>query len=267
MLTIPPLEQGPEKEGLKTFIENLEKLLQQDLNTNLVNKTTCVISSPNLPLKIFFYLPSAFRIDTGREDDKMAIHIDLDMWLTKPEVLLNRVLTLCGKGKRMYGRETILTRIDKKRAMDFQENHHLQVALPGKYRYGLFKDEELLSVAVFSGLRKMRHTPNYRSIELLRFCHKGRNLVVGGLSKILSAMVRDFSPNDIMTYIDKDWSSGEKFEKLGFVALENTAPQQFIVERSDFKRHSFRKGAEYTLFTDGEYIVTNLGSIKMVKIV
>ena len=80
-------------------------------------------------------------------------------------------------------------------------------------------------------------------------------------------MVRDFSPNDIMTYIDKDWSSGEKFEKLGFVALENTAPQQFIVERSDFKRHSFRKGAEYTLFTDGEYIVTNLGSIKMVKII
>ncbi|ULT28536.1 hypothetical protein KUH03_19615 [Sphingobacterium sp. E70] len=87
----------------------------------------------------------------------------------------------------------------------FLVEHHLQTALPGKYRYGLYEQGELVSIAVFSGGRRMNDkNEEYRSFELLRFCNKSGYNVIGGLSKLITAFAKDFHPGDIMTYTDRD---------------------------------------------------------------
>lgn len=254
------------------FIESLKIELGCTLRSTIVREGIYLIEPDQGALVILFY-----SLGTTREPslsienkllfpihNKVLIHIDEDIWKTKPVALLNRIATLFGKAQRSYARQTVAARIDKKVAMEFQAEHHLQGALSGKYRYGLFKDGELLAVAVFSGLRNMRHTENYCSIELLHFCHKNRHLVIGGISKLINAMVHDFSPNDVMTYIDKDWSDGEKFKILGFEIKGETQPHHFKVDKSDFKRMPLRANEE-SLANTNHFVLTNSGSIKMVK--
>lgn len=250
------------------FRENLQRKLECSFTSTLIAKDTYFIERPNHQLTILYYKNGAKRVialDPNLEK-KALIHIDEDVWHLKSVLLLNRLATLYGQAEKSNARQTVVARIDKKVAMEFQEEHHLQGALPGKYRYGLFKDGDLLAVAVFSGLRNMRHTENYRSIELLHFCQKGQHLVMGGLSKILSTMIRDFSPNDIMTYIDRDWSEGDKFESLGFERKGITDPHCFKVNRNTFERSLYRSIDEPPEEKD-HYFVRNLGSVKMVKLI
>lgn len=247
------------------FLESLQNKLKCVFQITLIYKDTYLIEQENGELAIFYYIEGARKVVGTETTKKQVIHIDEDLWKLRPNALLNRISTLFGGAERSYARQTVVARIDKKTAIEFQEEHHLHGSLPGKYRYGLFKEGELLAVAIFSGLRNMRHTEGYRSIELLHFCQKDRHLVVGGLSKLLAAMAQDFSPNDVMTYVDRDWSKGKKFESLGFKLMGNTAPQCFKVDKTTYKRELI-KVVDNSAINDNQYLLKNLGSIKMVKL-
>src|SRR3546814_19697927 len=85
-----------------------------------------------------------------------------------------------GRCTRIHGRETVVQRVDSNTGLQFLEANHLLVPLKGKYRFGLYYQEELRSLAVFSGARQMKSQgANHRSFELLRFCHAGMQLVSG----------------------------------------------------------------------------------------
>lgn len=248
------------------FFGCLQQKLGLSLKGRWVDKDILQIKLEGSDKFILFYKNGACRLSETADSTCKAIHIDQDLWIRKPAALLNRLAVNYGQAQRSYARQTVAARIDKETAMSFQDEHHLHASIPGKYRYGLFQEGELLSVAIFSGLRKMRHADNYRSIELIHFCQKGQHLVIGGLTKLLTTMIRDFAPNDIMTYIDRDWSDGEKFKSAGFAIQEYKAPQLFIINREGYIRTPIKK-KELIIRTlsESEYVVETLGSIKMVK--
>ncbi|WP_164109960.1 MULTISPECIES: hypothetical protein [Sphingobacterium] len=205
---------------------------------------------------IILYLPGTFRMETDQA--VLHIHIDYDQLMSAGVKIINRLRGLQGFGQRIYGRTTVVARIDKGVSMAFQEEHHLQGALPGKYRYGLFHQGELVSVAVFSGGRIIHALgTNYRSFELIRFCHKGDTLVVGGLSKLVKAFVGNFNPQDIMTYADKDWAQEDSsLATIGFKVVADLPPQRFAIIR----------GRRFITIPEGEtadYFVENKGSLKL----
>lgn len=226
--------------------------------------TKVLIESASLLIKCY----NTLSFDIMHEEEPLVgirqIHLDEDLFLSKNNVVMARMGAALGLAKRIYARDTVLTRINKDEALRFQVAHHLQVPLPGKYRYGLWHEGTLMAVAVFSGGRKMHHTAsNYRSFELLRFCNCSGYLVVGGLSKLLKGFAREFAPGDIMTYVDRDWSSGENYEKLGFRSEGTSPPQGFWVHameknRMQDKHTDLRTGKDPAL-----HRVENLGSIKM----
>lgn len=205
---------------------------------------------------IVLYLSGTLRMETDQA--MLHIHIDYDQLMAVPQKIINRIRGLQGLGDRIYARATVVARIDKRVSMAFQEEHHLQGAIPGKYRYGLFHQGELVSVAVFSGGRIMHSLgTNYRSFELIRFCHKGDVLVVGGLSKLLKAFIKDFNPQDIMTYTDRDWSSDDSsLQTIGFKPIGFMAPLRFAIIG----------GKRFHPIPEGEtvdYFVENKGSLKL----
>ena len=230
------------------------KLQQQVLLPMRVDRDGAVTSVVVKNLFIYLYPPYTSRKENVAS--LQTIHIDLDQILSSPQKIINRLKGMLGLGTKIYARNTVVARIDKKVAMDFQEEHHLQVALPGKYRYGLYYKGELVSMAVFSGGRRMKgESDDYRSFELLRFCHKGPYMVVGGISKLIHQFVADFKPSDIMTYADMDWCQQSSLEHIGFHAIETKSPQTFYVE--DRQRH-------YEDKRDGKgYTVQNSGSLKL----
>lgn len=252
-----------EQYDVMEFKQELEQALGSPLSGKSLQGTYLLLAEQQ-QATIAIYLPGCterLKLATDR-----SIHIDLDQLQRDRTKIIKRLQALLGSGKTHYARQTVVARLDKRVALAFQEEHHLQVALAGKYRYGLYHQGELVSIAVFSGGRHMREeAPNYRSFELLRFCHKGNLRVVGGLSKLIKAFRQDFNPQDIMTYVDRDWAQHSNLTTLGFKEQGHTAPQYFWVV--GLQRHYLRSEAELADWQQREpegYCCKNQGSTKLI---
>lgn len=223
-----------------------------------------LIQAEGLPFHIHYYPDSDSPTQTGSSDK--TVHLREAQIRRMPEKLFARLKVQAGQGRRIYARDTVVARIDKGMVLEFLQEQHLQVALPGKYRYGLFLAGELVSVAVFAGGRRMPEKgTDYRSFELLRFCHKGDLLVVGGLSKLIKRFVADFNPQDIMTYVDLDWTQDSSLQGIGFNIEKTLAPQQFwITDQNQIPIHSPQDILICTEKAPGGYLHYNSGSTKLV---
>jgi len=158
------------------------------------------------------------------------VHLWEDIWLSRSTQVIARIKSLLGLNIRIHGRKTKVHKLTKPIAEHFIDENHLQGSVNSRYKLGLFVKEELVGVATFSSLRKMSHTENYRSIELIRFAVKAGFSVSGGLSKLIAYMVNLLKPNDLMTYADRDWSAGEVYIRLGFEQKGILEPQSFQLD-------------------------------------
>lgn len=252
----------------KSIAAELSEFLKQEMKVNCqimfhVDSTHLVCD--DLPFDIYLYQ----RINPYHSINhtKKAIFLSSGQLREQFTKITQRIKVLAGKANRIFARQTVASRLDKKIANAFLLEHHLQIPLPGKYRYGLYSDGELVSIATFSGARRMRQKhSDYRSFELLRFCHKKDVLVVGGLSKLIKRFTLDFQPDDIMTYVDLDWSQESSLSSLGFkeegritgLSYWIAAHQQFQVANSEALR-------QIKATHPCGYWVDNAGSIKMLK--
>ncbi|TDG35850.1 hypothetical protein EZJ43_10870 [Pedobacter changchengzhani] len=187
-----------------------------------------------------------------------TIYLWEDVWLTKPILVISRLRSLCGMNIRVHGRKTKVVKIIKPLADLFLDENHLQGAVSSRYKLGLFFKDELIAVATFSALRKMNHTENYKSVELIRFVVKMGYSVIGGLSKLIKAFYLSFGPNDVMTYADRDWSVGEGYLKLGFECTSILEPHYFLLDKN------FSRQLSRIVITQEENTVFNTGSLKFV---
>ena len=186
------------------------------------------------------------------------VHLWEDVFCSKPNQVIKRIKSLAGKNARIHGRKTKVFKITKPEADIFLNENHLQGAVSSRYKFGLFFNDELVAVATFSALRKMNHSENYKSIELIRFAVKAGFSVSGGLSKLIVHVRENIKPNDVMSYADRDWSAGASYLKLGFEQVSFTEPQVFEIDES-FKR-TLVKTSDSTLSKK----VFNTGSIKFI---
>ncbi|WP_293310581.1 hypothetical protein [Pedobacter sp. UBA5917] len=159
-------------------------------------------------------------------------HLWEDVWITRPDQVLARIKSLMGNNIRIHGRKTKATKITKPIADAFLEENHLQGPVSSRYKIGLFEKENLVAVATFSALRKMNHSENYKSAELIRFAVKAGFSITGGLSKLIAYFAETYKPNDVMTYADRDWSAGEAYLTLGFEQTAVLEPQVYILDEN-----------------------------------
>ena len=217
------------------------------------------------------------------------IHLWEDVEKQKPSVVASRLAALQGQSVRIPGRLTQARRIDKATALAFLDEHHLQVPLPGKVRYGLYLPERyyrvlpdayladrpvgelLLAVATFAQPRtQLRAGLPHRSAELLRVASRIGTTVVGGLDKLLKTYLTNHPANDLMTYADRDWSDGGSYRKLGFDLVGELGPQRFWLRLDEGIRYVPDRIqvplTETNAFDYGYIPVYNTGSYKFVKI-
>jgi hypothetical protein len=167
-------------------------------------------------------------------------------------------------------------RIAKSDYIPFLEENHLWGATGSKYGYGLFiknkqvkhqtddtstpqvpaAEEILVAVATFSSKREINRARNkFNSHELLRFCTKSDTTVVGGLTKLVSAFVKEVKSKhtevndsgnvvqtgiDIVTSIDRDFGSNTwpNFER---VQVMDPIPM-FVGDVDGLRRHAVGVG-------------------------
>jgi hypothetical protein len=207
------------------------------------------------------------------QQNQRIIHLWEDVWIDKKDLVQSRILAMIGKFSRLNARHCIVERIDKPTADKFLNDNHLQGSVKAKFKYGLFlkaqytekflgqknTDNELIAVATFSGGRTLKEgeREGFRSFELIRFASLKGFVVVGGMDKLLRAFSAEHSPDDIMSYADRDWSDGRSYLTLGFTKMGFLLPQTFIIDEISKQRR---------LNNEDNYTLVNAGSIKFVKI-
>ena len=153
------------------------------------------------------------------------IHIFEDEWNLKQDIVKDRIRSILGVGqKRIFARKCMIAEIDSKTANEFLEQNHLQGGDNSSIRYGLYHDNELVSVMTFG---KPRFSKSH-DWELIRFASKCGCNVVGGASKLLNHF-RSSHSGSIVSYADRRHSDGNLYEKLGFVLEGVSKPNYWYV--------------------------------------
>lgn len=173
------------------------------------------------------------------------IHIFEDEWLYKQNIVKSMVSNLIGAtNNKIYARKCEIKSVDSKECKNFLDENHIQGATISQINYGLYYNNELVSLMAFGRLRqKQKEDKNYeKEYELLRFCNKLNTNVIGGASKLLKHFIKTNKPHQIITYADKRWSVGDLYYKLGFTYTHDSVPNYFYIINGKRKnRFSFRK--------------------------
>lgn len=167
-----------------------------------------------------------------------------DEWDNVPEIVKSRLENLLGISKRVYARKCTISEISSKDASTFCKTNHIQHAGRSNVRYGLYHDNELISVMTFSKSNISRKISEW---EINRFCNKLGHTVIGGASRLFKKFINDHNPDSVISYADLRWSEGELYKNLGFVFMHETVPNYWYVEKNRvhrIHRYTLRKTKE-----------------------
>jgi len=173
------------------------------------------------------------------------IHIWEDDWLYKQDIVKSMILNKLGKSERIFARKTTIKEIeDNKLVREFLEKNHIQGFVGSKVKFGLFYENELVSLMTFGNRRIAmgKKSTTKGEYELLRFCNKLNTNVVGGASKLFKYFIDNYNPSEITTYADRSISQGKLYKTLGFEYQGETSPNYYyIINGIKYHRFNYRK--------------------------
>lgn len=171
----------------------------------------------------------------------LLIHIFEDEILYKPETVKSRLRSIFGLNEnRIFARNCKIKEISKKESGKFMKENHLQGNAGCNVSFGLYYNENLVSVMTFGGLRKSLGSNNKNGHwELIRFCNKANTSVIGGASKLFNKFIEKYKPENVISYCDRRWSNGDFYTKIGFTLDSETKPNYYYfkngIRESRFK--------------------------------
>jgi len=154
-----------------------------------------------------------------------------DEWLNRPDIVINRIKHAMNLStNRVYARKCIVSEIDLSTAREFLNQYHLQGYTGCRFRYGLFYNDNLVSVMTFS---KPNRAKGMKKIvddvyEISRFASSVP--VVGGGSKLLRKFERECNPQEIFTFADLRWGIGDGYLQMGFEFVHDSLPNYWYFE-------------------------------------
>lgn len=201
-----------------------------------------------------------------QKNDIRLVHIfedDFDFKLNIVESIINNILN---KSDKIYARKTEIKKInDKKTIEKFLNENHLQGFVNSNINYGLYHNNELVSLMTFMKLRKiLNNKGSHNEYELIRFCNKLNTTVVGGASKLFNEFIKEYVPKSVLSYCDLSWGTGGLYKKLGFNYEGDTKPNYFYVinekkeSRINYQKHKLVKQGYDPNLTESQ-IMNNLG--------
>lgn len=140
-------------------------------------------------------------------------------WLYKQEIVKSIIKNKLGLvDNKIYARKCNIKQISTLDSKIFLENNHIQGSVNAKIKLGLFYNDELVQVMTFG---KPRFNKNYE-YELLRLASKTNLLVIGGASKLFNYFIKNFNPNSIISYADRNYSEGKVYQVMNMKYLKTT---------------------------------------------
>lgn len=171
-----------------------------------------------------------------------------DRWHSDQTGTRNRILAHSGLFRKVFARDCVVRRIDKKTAAPFLNDNHAYGDALCRYRYGLYLSRgegTVLPVGVgeFSAPRRIKDEDRIvRSFEWVRYASASDTRVLGGMGKILKHFIKETSPDDVMSYADLEWSDGRAYKELGFCIDGERRPVIFRIDPLTWHRTPVKEG-------------------------
>jgi hypothetical protein len=186
-----------------------------------------------------------FKYEECKKNNIELVQIFENEWRDRKDQIKSFLRSKFGKNNiRLFARKCSIQKIDKKIAREFLHKYHIQGGRNKfKEAYGLIYNNELVSLITI-GL----HHRTRKEFALDRYVCKENVTVIGGLSKLVNAALRDY--DKLKTWVDLRWSSGENWIKNGW-KLTNTVDLGYFYYHPDKKiiksKHSSKKNNQEKL--------------------
>lgn len=188
---------------------------------------------------------SKYHLNKTNECESLGIrlvHIFENEWIYKNDIVKSILKSKLNKyDVTIYARNCIVKEVPTKEKDNFLIINHLQGKDISSYKYGLYYNDELISIMTFS---KSRFNKNVE-FEMVRYSNKLNYKIIGGASKLFSYFIKTIHPKSIISFSDRRYFDGRLYEKLGFNFIENTSPNYFYFQdKNEFvlrNRISFQK--------------------------
>ena len=169
------------------------------------------------------------------------IHIYEDDWIYKQNITKSMILNKLNKiSNKFFARRCKIKQInDISIVKTFMNKNHIQGYTTSTIKLGLYYDKELISMMLFKN--------NNNDYELVRFCSKLNTVVIGGASKLLNYFINNYRFNELKTFSDIGYSTGDLYEKIGFKFDKYIKPSYYYVvdgvriHKSNFKKQILTK--------------------------
>ena len=158
----------------------------------------------------------------GRENGVFIYHIFEYEWENEDtrEKIKSHLLSILGIAETvLYARNCEVREVSIPQKSDFLKKNHLQGDDKSSVRYGLYYNDELVSLMTFG---RPRFNQKYQW-EIHRYCTKSGVVVVGGASRLFKHFL-DSSSGAIVSYSNFAKMSGNLYQKLGFKKIGLSKP-------------------------------------------
>ncbi len=188
------------------------------------------------------------------EQGIQLIHIFDSEWIEKKEIVLSLIHAKLGTfNKRIYARNCIVKEIDSQTKNIFLEDNYLFTNDSSTLNLGLFHNNNLVSIITFGKNKKNQWI-------IYNYCSKLNHQVLGGISKLWLYFLRNFNPNYVVIYIDRRFSQGLIFKKLGFRLLKILPPEPWVFGKGI---RGLRCESNYFKISSSQYKVWDCGTYKL----
>lgn len=148
------------------------------------------------------------------ECEKLGItllHIFDSEWINKIDIVKSKILNKLHivNTNKIFARNCKISNVTLDDKSTILNNHHIQGNDSSSIQYGLYHNDELVSVMTFGKSR------NVNEYELHRYCSS--KCVMGGAGKLLKHFIKMNNPTKITTYLDRRHSNkNSMYNKIGF---------------------------------------------------
>jgi Zn ribbon nucleic-acid-binding protein len=192
------------------------------------------------------------KMEDAYKNNIRLVSIFENEWLLKKEIVKSKLKHIIGinNTKKIYARKTKIFEINNNLFKEFLNKYHIQGYNKCSVKYGLFYEDELVSVIGF------KNNSNYW--DLNRFASK--YIVVGGFSKLLKHFIKQYNCEKIITFADLRYTDlyNNLYLKNGFKKVHISNPNYFYFKNNTIDLESRIKYQKNKLKKQLKYFDKNL---------
>ena len=234
---------------------NIRNFIKENYNKEIILNNRNIIK----PYELDIYLPdlkfalefnglywhcemnkeSNYHLNKTEECEKhglQLLHIFEDDWLNKQNIVKSILLNKLDVLKNTINLTNCkIKEIDDSNLIEkFLNDNHIQGFVDSKISIGLFYNDEIVSLMVFSKTNNQ--------YELLRFCNKINTKIVDSEKELFNYFINNYNPTKIIAYADRSNCQGEIYKSLNFNFINKIEPAySYIFNGIRQNKNNFKK--------------------------